>query len=388
MNFNKEEYFAQLEMLVNIDSGSDSIEGTTRLIDFFENALRGQRFLTERISGLGKSPDLLIAKNKPVDRFDVMLVGHVDTAFGKGVSRRSPYRTDGVNAYGPGIADMKAGTLAILHILKCMPREILDALSLCVVINADEEIFLPYSESTLIDYALRSDKVFVYESAFPDGSHCIQRKGRLRYHVEFTGIPIHAGYIYEAKNASAILEMSQWIQELNALSNRERGISFNAGLVSGGTSVNMVPAHAELHFEFRMWGSMEQKLLEEKIQYMLNHPFNEGVSVRILNYLSKPPMTPSKMTVSYLQHVRRLMDDKLDLDFNVRPRGGMSDANHIYQYVPVCLDGLGPRGELNTSDSDYESMDMTSVEECIRISTVLFEDIALSRQMPAQNNVG
>ena len=81
MKFNKEEYFAQLEMLVNIDSGADSIEGTTRLIDFFENALRGQKFLTERISGLGNAPDLLIARNKPVDHFDVMLVGHVDTAF-------------------------------------------------------------------------------------------------------------------------------------------------------------------------------------------------------------------------------------------------------------------------------------------------------------------
>lgn len=380
MRYNKEEYFAQLEMLVNIDSGFDSIVGTTRIIDFFENGLKGLKFNIKRVSGHGLHPDYLIATNKLVDRFDVMLVGHVDTAFEKGIPHRSPYRTDGINAYGPGIADMKAGTLAIYHMLKCAPPDLLDRLSLCVFINGDEEIFLPFSETSMISYARKSEKVFVYESAFPDGSHCLQRKGRLRYHLEFLGIPVHSGYVFETRNASAILEMSQWIQALNSMASRERGISFNAGVACGGTAVNMVPSRAELQFEFRMWDAFEQKSLEEHITYMMNHPFIEGASVRILDYLSKPPMTPSKRTLEYVEHVKRLFEDKMDCDFTVRPRGGMSDANHIFKFAPICIDGLGPRGELNTSDSDYESVNMESVEECINKSLLLLEDIVNSNR--------
>lgn len=375
MEFNSQEYFSQLEMLVNIDSGFGCSDGISHIADFFEQRFQEIGFHVQRHAGPDNTASCIIASNTTQEHYDVLFVGHMDTAFEKGEVTRSPYRTDSVNAYGPGIADMKAGTLAIYHILKCAPKELLDALSVCVIINGDEETFACFSEPLLIEYASRSDRVFVLESAFPDGSHCLQRKGRLRYELEFNGIPVHSGYIFETRNASAILEMSHWIQVLNSLVSREKGISFNVGLVSGGTAVSMVPAKATMAFEFRMWDVAEQTRLENTIAHMIRHPFIDGVTVKVLDSLSKPPMHPSRSTLKYVAQVTQFMEH-MGYDFMVRPRGGMSDANHMFQYTPVCIDGLGPRGELNTGHDGYESIIMDSVPECIEINLALLQDIA------------
>ena len=51
----------------------------------------------------------------------------------------------------------------------------------------------------------------------------------------------------------------------------------------------------------------------------------------------------------------------------------MSDANHFFQFTQVCLDGLGPRGELNTGDTDYESIILGSVPECVETNLTLMQ---------------
>ena len=372
MQFDKQEYLTQLESLVNIDSGFGTVEGCSRILDFFTEKLQSIGFNTRRISGGGKYADCLIASNTDGNHYDLLFVGHVDTAFEDGAALLSPFRSDGYYAYGPGIADMKAGTLAIYHILKNAPKELLDALSICVIINGDEEIFAAFSEPILIEHASRSDYVFVEEAAFPDGSHCLQRKGRLRYHIEFEGISVHSGYIFETRNASAILEMAYWIQKLESLSSREKGTSFNAGIVNGGNAINMVPQKAALHFEFRMWDITEQKRIEDTITHMIRHPHYDGITARIVDSLSKPPMHPSRRTLEFIAKATEVFEAHGNY-FMTRPRGGMSDANHFFQFTQVCLDGLGPRGELNTGDTDYESIILGSVPECVETNLTLMQ---------------
>jgi glutamate carboxypeptidase len=39
----------------------------------------------------------------------VVLMGHCDTVFPQGTAAQRPFRIEGDMAYGPGVADMKAG---------------------------------------------------------------------------------------------------------------------------------------------------------------------------------------------------------------------------------------------------------------------------------------
>jgi len=376
MSYQPEDYISQLKTLVNIDSGDDSPEGLVRMLDFYETGLNRLHFKVDRISVDNGGPDYLVATNKKSCHYDILYIAHVDTAFEKGTCKKSPFHMEGSIAYGPGIADMKAGALALLHFLQELPAELLDSLSVCVLIHADEENYWKYTGALLPTYGARSDHVFVFEAAFPDGSHCIDRKGRLLYDIEFTGITAHSGYIYETRNASAILELSHWIEELNRLASREDGITFNAGIVSGGSAINLVPAKARLCFEFRMWEASELDVLEAQIQYLLQHPKIDGVAISVKEGIRKYPMHASRATLAFIDRIREQLEEQdSELDFNVRPRGGMSNANILAPHTPVCIDGLGPRGELDTGDDNLEAIDTASVAECLEINRILFEEV-------------
>ena len=99
--------------------------------------------------------------------------------------------------------------------------------------NPDEEISSSFSTPILIEQASKADHAFVMESALLTGEACMERKGMVQYTLEFQGIAAHAGYVYETRNASAILEMAHWIPALSALGDREKRTSANVGMVSG-----------------------------------------------------------------------------------------------------------------------------------------------------------
>ena len=73
----------------------------------------------------------------------IVLMGHRDTVFPKGEAARRPFRIEGGRAYGPGVADMKAGLVmnafvaAAFHKFGGAPRPIK------LLITSDEEIGSP-----------------------------------------------------------------------------------------------------------------------------------------------------------------------------------------------------------------------------------------------------
>lgn len=377
MSFDEKSYFNQLESIVNIDSGFHCRDGANRIIDLLQGMFVRDGFLTKRFREGKSLGDCLFIANRESEHYNVMLMGHTDTVYPKGTSQENPYHTDKTNAYGPGIADMKAGTLAIYHIFHSIPRDILDKLNICAIINSDEEVFSGFSQKYMTQYASCSDYAFVMESAFLDGSHCVRRRGMLSYVIDFSGISTHSGYIFETRNASAVLEMSNWIQELASLSDREKGTSVNVGMVSGGTAGNVVPANAQMHIEFRLWETAEAERIRKAVEYRLANPFIDGVSARISQMQSRDPMTPNQTTTLYIKRAR-LIADSLGMEFSMRPRSGMSDATYICGFVPVLIDCMGPRGTFDTVGGSYsdESIVKDSVAECVKLTLALIEDIA------------
>src|SRR3546814_13033118 len=52
----------------------------------------------------------------------VLLMGHRDTVFPDGEAARRPFTVDGDTAYGPGVADMKAGLVMNAFVLAAVKR--------------------------------------------------------------------------------------------------------------------------------------------------------------------------------------------------------------------------------------------------------------------------
>ena len=51
-----------------------------------------------------------------------MLMGHRDTVFPKGEPTRRPFKIENGNAYGPGVADMKAGLVMNAFVLAAFQK--------------------------------------------------------------------------------------------------------------------------------------------------------------------------------------------------------------------------------------------------------------------------
>lgn len=356
-----EQYFRDLETLVNVDSGQDAPEGIRENAEFFERAFRAMGWHTEMVD-VGKTGPCLVVYNRAAERYDLLLSGHLDTVFPKGTVAQRPYREENGIAYGPGICDMKAGCLSMLYVLREVPAEVLDTLNIALIFQPDEEIGSIWAGNLICEYAKKSRICMVFEAAAdlgPSPLRCIQRKGMLRLGFRFHGRAGHAGNIFHNGAVSAIGEMAYWITRIHGLINAEKNTSANIGIVSGGTGNNVVAALAEMSGEVRFELLEEAEKAKALIEELYRHAEEAGVRVEATREGFEPPMNPTEETRAYAEFLNEL-EKANGREFTIRKRGGLSAANFISQHLPICVDGMGPAGEKAHAETEY--LVMASVE--------------------------
>ena len=132
-------YLKELETVVNIDSGSGTPFGVAKVAAIFAEKFRQ---IGCRVETVQLSPDIgpcIKIRNKESDRFDALLVGHMDTVFPVGTAGERPFTVKDRKATGPGASDMKAGILSAYYIVKELLKQ---KIVICpyVFLNSDEEI--------------------------------------------------------------------------------------------------------------------------------------------------------------------------------------------------------------------------------------------------------
>lgn len=366
-------YLKELEHLVNTDSGSEYPEGLNTVAAFFSSRFRDMGWIVREFDLAPDSGTCLVCANRDADHYDVMLMGHMDTVFLKGTCAHRPFRIEGNRAYGPGVCDMKQGCLMMYYILKELPTEINEKLNILAVFNPDEEIGSKYSQDSYIPYAKKTDYAFLYEARNAKGFCCHQRKGAVRFNVEFTGKAGHCGFVFENDARSAISEMARWIVALDQLQSKERDTSVNIGVVSGGTKSNVVADHASMSVDIRFSCSEEVQRIEEALAQLQKQAEANGILTAVTNKRSKLAWVPNAQAKAYLAHITELAaQNGIPLAF--KARGGLSDANLIAQYGPICLDGLGPAGGSGHSEDEYLLLD--SILPSFQLNNLLLQDLA------------
>lgn len=363
MAFSIHDYLNELRSLVNVDCGTLSIEGIEIIVDIMEEKYIDLGWDVKRVP-CGVAGTALEIRNKPeTDSIDIMIIGHMDTVFPVGTVAERPMHNDDERAYGPGVADMKAGLLNVVYALRGLDKSVLDALSICVCMNPDEETGSMYSEEWLKSVAVKAKKVLVAEPGRPDYSLIKARKGMARYRVSFHGKAAHAGNDLQ-NGRSAIVEMANWILFLNNMTNFTTGTTFNIGLVKGGSGANVVADFAEIIVDVRLWDNEDYKKADVKIYDLAKTPFVDGVTITIEREVIKPSMTPSKETEVYMTLVEEA-GKELNMPITWESVGGLSDANLTASLGIPSLDGFGPSGAALHSANEY--LDLKTVEPRIKL---------------------
>ena len=326
--FCMETFLKELEVLVNIDSGFGAPDGATQVGLLLAEPLVQQGWILERHRPSEQYGEVIVLKNRQADHYDVLMVGHTDTVFPAGEALKRPFTRDEKRAYGVGVLDMKQGCLAMVHVLKRLPKTVLDKLNIAVVFNPDEETSSPVSKKIIDEIACCTEYGMVFEASSTAGPRCIQRKGMIRLHVAFRGKAGHSGYAFENGGINAVHEMAYWICEMTRFHSREKETTVNAGVARGGQAANIIADYAELALDIRYESMREMERITAALDALKAHAKEQGVIIEEKKRTETPPMEPTEKTYALCEVAKEVCAD-LGQTFTTRKRGGLSDANHI-----------------------------------------------------------
>lgn len=341
--------------LVNQDSPASYREGVDlvakRVFKELEEAGASTRWDEE-----GKA---LIAEIPGDSRAPVLLLGHMDTVFPVGEAARRPFIVEGSRVTGPGALDMKGGVAVMLSALKALHSAGFSGRPLKVILVSDEEIAHNGSKATVMlqREARGCAACFNCETGYEDNSLVIGRKGGVVFKAAVHGIAAHAGN-NPRQGRSAIWEMAKKIDDIQNMTDRDKGITFNVGTIKGGTVSNAIPDYCEVEGDIRFQDPDISPLVKEELLKVLNHTYIEGTKTELLLY--HEGMLPMKMTEEnrkLFEFVKKTGEENGIPVSEGKLVGGGSDSGYVvYAGVPtVCA--MGVKGRFNHTRDEYALKD-------------------------------
>ena len=290
---------------VEIETPTEAPDQVNKLADLVAEGYRDLPATVERIAGRAGCGDHLVARSSwGQDAPGILVLSHLDTVHPMGFIERLPFKVEGDSAFGPGIYDMKGGAYLAYHAFRqvCAPgaRSPLGVTQLFV---SDEEIGSPTSRALIEKEGRRAKYVLVTEPARDGGKIVTGRKGVARFEVYIKGVPSHAGTKPE-DGRSAIRELGNIIGTLEAMNDLKRGVSVNVGVVRGGTKPNVIAEEAYAEVDMRVPTIADADELLPKILNLKSR--TEGVSVRVVGELNRPPYEKGNAGAALYEHAKTL----------------------------------------------------------------------------------
>ena len=361
---NLDHYIEELKTLVNVDCGTQTTAGVATVAGIMQTLWQREGWHAEQVDlGDKVGPGVFVSNRPQAERFDVLLVGHLDTVFAPGTVAERPMSEDDSRLYGPGVSDMKSGLLNILWAMRGLDAADKDRLAIAVAMNPDEETGSVHSHAWIGELAKRSRCVLVCEAARADGSLVKARKGMAGYHLTFSGVAAHAGNDPE-KGRSAITALAHAVTAINALTDWDRGTTLNVGVIRGGSAANVVADSAFAELDVRFWENDEYDRVNQALDALCRNGFLEGVATSLTRVNHKPAMAASEATRQLMQLVEKAGKEE-GIAITWQAVGGGSDADHTAALGVPTLDGLGPIGAGFHSPAEW--LDKASIEPRIRL---------------------
>ncbi|MCU0788574.1 MAG: M20/M25/M40 family metallo-hydrolase [Verrucomicrobia bacterium] len=353
-----ESSLALLREMVGINSFTLNPEGVEQVGQLTARAFAELGFTAEWVASA--HPEFgrhLVLERRRAGGPVVGLISHLDTVFTEEEEARHDFRwmETGDRLYGPGTLDVKGGTVMVhlmLQLLREVTSEAFERVHWIFLLNSSEE--MPSADfGQLCRDRLPTDALaaLVMEGGARAGeSHALvtARKGRALFQVEAHGRGAHAGNLHE-RGINAITQLAHTIRRIEALTHHDAGLTFNVGVVSGGSVVNRIPHHARAEVEMRAFdpevfqsGLNALKALEQDV---VVRSVEDGLPCRVtVTQLSGIPPWPRNAGTERLFRNWQETGRELGMTVVRQERGGLSDGNHLCAHVPT-LDGLGPCGE-------------------------------------------
>lgn len=346
-----------LRDVVDIDSGSYDKAGVDAVGARFERHFseHGIPFRRESHDSFGDAIHAEVAKPGSNEK-PVLLMGHRDTVFGKGEATLRPFTIKETRAYGPGVADMKAGVVmnifvaTAFHIFGGAPHPIK------LLITSDEEIGSPSSRPVIEREGRAARAVFNSEPGRPTGNVVTSRKGGIFMHLAIAGKAAHSGANFAA-GISAIGELAHKIIQIHALTDLTKGITLNVGLVSGGQSVNTTAPYAEGQIDMRYVDPKDRATVMAEIERIVATPSVPGTRAVLTIKGEFVPVVQSEASRALFEGYQAAAKQAGLTTLQGEFSGGCADSGFTAAVGTPTICGVGPVGGLAHTPEEYLELD-------------------------------
>src|ERR1700682_2330185 len=355
---------------VEIETPTEAPEQVNRLADMVADGYRDLPATVERVAVHSGCGDHLVARSSwGQDAPGILILSHLDTVHPMGFIERLPFKIEGDSAFGPGIYDMKGGAYLAYHAFRqlCGSDE-RSPLGVTQPYVSDEEIGSPTSRALIEAEGRKAKYVLVTEPARDGGKIVTGRKGVARLEIFVSGVPAHAGSRPE-DGRSAIRELANIIQTLEAMNDLKHGVTVNVGVVRGGTRPNVIAEEPYAEVDLRVPTIADADDIVPKILNLKSR--SEGVSVKVVGELNRPPYVKGNAGAALYEHARTLAAE-IGFDLVDTFTGGGSDGNFTAPHT-ATLDGLGVDGK--GAHTHYEQIYISSIEPRARLLHRLYQTL-------------
>ena len=344
--FDKEAILARLRPWVECESPTFDAGAVNRMLDLAGRDLAMLGARVERIPGRMGFGDAVRARfpHPAGDAPGILVLAHLDTVHPVGTLSALPFRREGGRCYGPGICDMKGGTLLAFEALRELARAgIPTSRPVTVLLTPDEEVGTPSTRDLIEAEAARHAVVLVPEPGRPEGDSPIGgvvtgRYAIARFNLRTTGRPSHAGAKL-SDGRSAIREMCRQILAIEAMTTE--AATYSVGVIHGGQWVNCVATHCDAE---ALTMARRQPDLDGAVTRMLG--LRAGAADTVLEVrrgVTRPVWEPDAAVMELYARARELAA-ALGHGMGHESAGGGSDGNFTGALGIPTLDGLGVLG--------------------------------------------
>lgn len=272
----------------------------------------------------------------------LLLVGHHDTVFPPGAFE--VWEREGDLLRGPGVLDMKGGLVTVRTALAALADVgLLADVPVALVSVGDEEIGSVHSSALTRSLATDAGAALVFEAGRAEDRIITQRKGTGAVRAVAHGTAAHAGN-HHADGVNAIWALARFIDRVQALTDYDRGITVNVGLVSGGEARNTVPHQAECGIDLRFVRAEHGEEVTEHMRAIACELSAEGARIEVHGGVRRLPLERTEASVALC---RRYGEAAAEAGLGSEEAGligGGSDASNVSAVGVPAIDGLGPRG--------------------------------------------
>jgi glutamate carboxypeptidase len=379
VNADEQTSVALLEQLVNINSGTLNPAGVRKVADVLRPQFEALGFTCRLIPmDAVQRAGHLVAERKGTHGKRVLLIGHMDTVF----EADSPFQKfvrNGNNATGPGTEDMKGGIVIMLSALKALNGPgALDGANITVFLTGDEERHgnpVSISRGDLIEAGKNSDAALEFEAGVRVAGHdeaSIARRSSYGWTVKTTGKEAHSAGVFGSAGFGAIYELTRILDRFRQ-DLREEGVTYNVGLIAGGSSVtadsgnasltasgksNIIPAAAQASGDLRTVTDEQYQKIQKHMQQIVGEHL-AGTTATITfgdGYPAMPETEGNRALLRELNGVNRSLGLDAMEPYDPILRGA-GDLSFVAPYV-AGISGLGSFGR--GSHAPGETVELSS----------------------------